>query len=90
VTRYGGVDRILAAIDEPESPFAPGVRLKLAAARDYLASAPTVVRVARDVDLPPLDLTMPTTPRDPTRLAELAEQWGVDSPIQRLTTALAG
>ncbi len=77
VVRYGGLDGILAALRDPESGFAPGLRGKLAAAADYLAVAPKVVQVARDVALPPLDTTLPSAPREPERLIELAETWGV-------------
>ena len=65
---------ILAALDDPGSGFAPGLRAKLAAARDYLAVAPKVVRVALDVPLPALDTALPAAPADPDRLLELAER----------------
>jgi 5'-3' exonuclease len=89
VARYGSLDGILAALDDPSSGFAPGVRTKLLAAHDYLAVAPTVVRVARDIPLPQLDTALPTVPRDPDRLISLAEQWGVASSVRRLVDAAA-
>ena len=70
VDRYGGLDGILAALDDPDSGFAPGLRAKLAAARDYLAVAPKVVRVALDVPLPELPTALPTAPADPERLLD--------------------
>ncbi|MEV4410504.1 5'-3' exonuclease [Catellatospora sp. NPDC049609] len=89
VERYGNLDAIVAAVADPGSDFAPGVRAKLAAASDYLAVAPKVVRVATDLALPEHDLTLPREPRDPDRLLTLAEQWNLASPCKRLVDALA-
>jgi 5'-3' exonuclease len=89
VARYGSLDGILAALDDPSSGFAPGLRTKLMDAQDYLMVAPTVVRVARDIPLPPIDTTLPSAPRDPDRLIALAEQWGVASAARRLVDAAA-
>ena len=52
--------------DRPGHGFAPGTRRKLQEATDYLAVAPQVVRVARDVPLPELPAPPPRPPR-PTR-----------------------
>ncbi|MDI5942778.1 MULTISPECIES: 5'-3' exonuclease [unclassified Micromonospora] len=89
VDRYGGVAGILAALDEPGSGFAPGLRARLDAARDYLAVAPTVVRVALDVPLPELPTALPQAPADPDRLLELAERWNLAGSCRRLVDALA-
>jgi 5'-3' exonuclease len=89
VARYGSLDGILAALDDPGSGFAPGLRTKLIDAKEYLAVAPTVVRVARDIPLPPLDTALPASPRDPERLVSLAEQWGVANAVRRLVDACA-
>jgi 5'-3' exonuclease len=89
VARYGSLDGILAAMADPDAGFAPGLRAKLAAAADYLAVAPTVVRVARDVPLPKLDTTLPAAPAEPQRLLELAERWNLAGPCRRLVDALA-
>jgi 5'-3' exonuclease len=89
VTRYGGVDEILAALDDPESGFAPGVRTKLDAARDYLAKAVPVCRVVLDVKLPDFDPAMPRAPRDPEALLALADRWNLAGSARRLVDALA-
>jgi 5'-3' exonuclease len=88
VARYGDLAAVVAALDDPAAGFAPGLRGKLAAARDYLAVAPTVVRVARDVPLPELDPRLPATPADPDRLLALAETWNLAGPCRRLVEAL--
>ena len=64
-----------------------GARAKLAAARDYLAVAPKVVAVAADVPLPAYDENIPASPRDPDRLVELSQRWGLDSPLNRVLSA---
>jgi 5'-3' exonuclease len=90
VARYGNLDAIVAAVADPSAGFAPGLRAKLAAAAAYLLVAPKVVRVARDVPLPQLDLSLPAVPRDVEALLNLAERWGVESPVRRLVDAAAG
>jgi 5'-3' exonuclease len=89
VARYGSLDAIVAALDDPAAGFAPGLRNQLGAAREYLAVAPTVVRVARDAPVPTVDTALPRAPRDADRLLDLAQQWGVASPVRRLVDALA-
>ncbi|MER7166414.1 5'-3' exonuclease [Micromonospora sp. NPDC000207] len=86
--RYGDLDGILAALDDAGSGFAPGLRAKLVAARGYLAVAPTVVRVARDVPLPELATALPAEPADPDRLMELAQLWNLAGSCRRLVDAL--
>jgi 5'-3' exonuclease len=88
VTRYGSLDGILAALDDPAAGFAPGVRGKLLAAKDYLAVAPRVVRVATDVPLPDLATALPPAPVDPDSLMDLAERWNLASSCKRLIDAI--
>jgi 5'-3' exonuclease len=90
VARYGSLAAIVAAIDDPSAGFAPGLRGKLAAATSYLAVAPTVVRVARDVPLPAVEATLPNAPADPEGLLALAEKWNLAGPCRRLVDALNG
>jgi len=89
VTRYGDLDGILAALDDPKAGFAAGLRGKLAGARDYLAVAPKVVRVARDIPIPAFDTRLPTAPVDGDRLLALAEKWNLAGSCKRLVDALA-
>ena len=88
----GSLEGILAALDGPalaDAGFPAGARTKLAAARDYLAAAPLVVQVARDVPVPAYDDTLPTEPAAPDRLVELCDRWRLDSPVNRLLNAFA-
>jgi len=90
IARYGGVDAILAALDDPGAGFAPGLRAKLAAAREYLDAALPVCRVALDVKLPDFDPALPTAPVDPDALLALAQRWNLAGSARRLVDALAG
>ncbi|WP_375424986.1 5'-3' exonuclease H3TH domain-containing protein [uncultured Friedmanniella sp.] len=91
LTSYGDLGGILTAASRPASPIAPGVRAKLGAAIDYLAVAPEVVAVARDLPLGVSedDLLLPTAPADPDRFAALTEELGLSSSASRVLAALA-
>jgi 5'-3' exonuclease len=87
--RFGDIDGVVAAAADPASDLAPGPRLKIKDAADYLAVAPKVVAVTRDLDLPRGDaLALPSAPADPAAVATLTERWGLGSPVERLTTVL--
>jgi 5'-3' exonuclease len=88
LSRFGDMAGLLAAVEDPGSDLAPGPRRKLRDALDYLAVAPQVVAVARDLDLGKPDLTLPRTPKDADRLVVLAERWGLNSPVARLVDVL--
>lgn len=85
---YGDLSGIRAAAADPGSALGPGPRSKINAAADYLDVAPTVVAVARDIDLGAPDSRLPGVPSDPEALAALAERWGLSSPVQRLSSVL--
>jgi hypothetical protein len=61
---------------------------KLHAAGAYLDAAPVVVAVARTIDLPPVEGTLPREPADAAALAGLAEAHGLASSLKRLGAAL--
>lgn len=89
LSRHGSLEAVLAAVEDPQAGFSPGVRTALRAAADYLAVAPRVVRVVRDLPLPPMSTALPTSPADPDRWAELAARWGLTGACRRLEQALA-
>ena len=90
VTRFGSIDGIRAALDAGgQDGFPAGSRRKLQEAHGYLAAAETVVRVVTDITIPELDDRLPSAPRDPERLVELADQWNLAGPVNRLLVALA-
>ncbi|MGH3646710.1 MAG: 5'-3' exonuclease [Micromonosporaceae bacterium] len=87
--RYGDLAGILAALDDPDSGFAPGLRAKLAAAGEYLSVAGPVVRVVRDLPVPDVDPMLPAAPLDSDAVVALAEKWNVAGSMRRLVEACA-
>jgi 5'-3' exonuclease len=90
LAQHGSLEAILAAVDDPKSSLAKGVRTKLRRATDYIEAAAPVVQVATDA---PVALSTPTdalplVAADPQRTAELATRLGVGSSIARLQKAL--
>ncbi|WP_020673476.1 5'-3' exonuclease H3TH domain-containing protein [Amycolatopsis nigrescens] len=89
ITQFGSLDGLLTAA-RAESPSVPvKTRARLAEAADYLAVAPTVVRVAVDAPVKMSgDDRVPSAPVDPDRVAELAERWNLGRSVERLLAAL--
>jgi 5'-3' exonuclease len=89
VARFGTVEQIVTALDDGGvDGFPAGARAKLEAARAYLLAAPAVTRVTRDLPIPVLEDALPSAPRDPQRLLELSDTWGLDSPLNRFLSAV--
>ncbi len=89
VNSFATIEGVLAALDAgTEDGFPAGSRNRLESARDYLAVAPAVTRVVRDLPLGELDDALPRAPRDPQRLVGLADRWGLDGPLERFLHAL--
>lgn len=90
LAQHGSLEQILAAVHDPESTMAKGLRGKLLGATNYIDAAGQVVRVATDA---PVSLSTPTdalplAAADPQRTARLATELGVGSSIARLQKAL--
>ncbi|GAA3395881.1 5'-3' exonuclease [Cryptosporangium minutisporangium] len=90
LSRFGDLSGLLAAVDA-RNPALPAAHWKrLDAAREYLAVAPDVVKVACEVAIPPVTDALPSAPVDPERLTALGARWGLESAVARLEKALAG
>ncbi|HET9303084.1 MAG TPA: 5'-3' exonuclease [Propionibacteriaceae bacterium] len=91
LSSYHNMEGILAAASGPKPKISGSVAAKLGAAIDYLAVAPTVVAVARDLDLGIAfdDLVCPTAPAKPEVFAELTELLGLGSSAERILASLA-
>ncbi|BDT99347.1 5'-3' exonuclease [Nocardia sputorum] len=89
ISRFGSLEALVAAVEDPDADLAQGVRARLRAAGDYLKAAAPVVRVVRDAEvaLSRSDV-LPTEPADPDRLRALASAYNAESPVTRLITAL--
>ena len=85
---HGDLAGILAAADRGEGMSA-GVRAKLDAGRPYLAVAPTVVEVVRDLDLPAVDARLHAlSEAQRTDAAALAERWALGTAMTRIIDTL--
>ena len=89
ITAYGDLDGILSAAEAGDPAVRASLHDKVLAARDYLAVAPTVVRVALDVPIVLDDDRLPAAPADPAALGELANRWGLTTSVARLSATLA-
>ena len=89
VARFGPVEAVVAAADAGADGFPAGAATRIRAARDYLSRAPGAVRGRLDVPLDEVDDALPTVPRDPALLTELAERYAVQEPLARLHRAIA-
>ncbi|MCP2251509.1 5'-3' exonuclease [Prauserella aidingensis] len=90
ITQFGTFEALVEAAraESPELPVKTRTRLNEAA--EYLAAAPTVVRVAEDA---PVTLSgsddVPAGAADEPRVRELAERWNLGGSATRLLDALA-
>ncbi|MDN4645276.1 5'-3' exonuclease [Arthrobacter sp. PsM3] len=89
---YGTLDGLLAAATDPGSGLSASVRSKLAAAAGYLAVAPAVVKVVRDLELPTLEQAgaqlHPVVGSARAELERLAGEWNLGGSVRRLLEAL--
>ncbi|MCB5292056.1 5'-3' exonuclease [Arthrobacter sp. SO3] len=89
---YGTLDGLLAAATDSGSGLSASVRSKLAAAADYLAVAPAVVKVVRDLELPTLEQAgaqlHPAVGDPRAELERLATEWNLGGSVRRLLDAL--
>ena len=89
---YGTLDGLLAAAGDPGSGLPTSVRSKLAAAADYLAVAPAVVKLVRDLRLPSLEQAgaqlHPVAGNSRAELERLATEWNLGGSVRRLLEAL--
>lgn len=89
IGEFGTVSALLTAVADGTAGLTPAMTKKLADGVGYVDQAEAVVRVVRDIDMPPVRATLPAAPADPAGLALFADQWGVESAVERLAIALA-
>lgn len=85
LSTYGSLDGIIAAATDAGSAMGAPVRAKILAAAEYLAVAPKVVEVVRDLALPEFSRTA----EDVERLDALWSTWGLGASLERARAALA-
>ncbi|KQZ84031.1 5'-3' exonuclease [Microbacterium sp. Root166] len=85
---HGDLPGILAAAEAGDGMSA-GVRAKLAAGAPYLAVAPKVVAVVRDLDLPAIDARLrPLDDEAKVAATVLADEWALGTAMTRIIDAL--
>jgi 5'-3' exonuclease len=91
IREFGSLPALLAAAAEDDARIPTRARTALAAAADYLAVAPAVVRVVTDAPVK-LDRpdALPGALADPDGFAELKRRWGLSSSADRLAKAING
>jgi len=81
---YGDLEGIVAHLDA----VGTGVQRAISTHVDYLAAASQVVACERHVPLADVDLTLPRTPRDPARFAQLVDDLNLGGAADRILAAL--
>lgn len=85
---FGDLAGIRAAIDSGDPRIKGAQRTRLEAGAAYLDVAPRVVRLAQDVPIPDLDFALPHAVADPALLSQLAVDYGLTNPFNRVLGAL--
>jgi 5'-3' exonuclease len=88
IRTFGSIEGITTALDAGHGGFPRGGREKLQKARGYLDIAMSVVRVADDAPLPPVDGQLPAVPPDVDKLKEFGERWGLGSSLGRFLSVV--
>jgi len=88
---HGDLQAIIAAAQDPHAAMTGAIRARIAAAADYLAVAPAVVRVVTDLDLGSPDLMLrPLSQAQRDAFTAFAEEWGLGGSATRVVAALDG
>lgn len=86
VAKYGSIDAIIAAAEEPSHGVVLG---KVKRDLDYVKRAVQVVAIPTDLPIPKVNLKRPRRAPAAT-LQEVADEWGLGGALRRLVTALTG
>jgi 5'-3' exonuclease len=85
---FANVDEALQGALNSHEALTPALAKKIIAGADYLKIAPTLVRVARDVPLPKVDLKIPKPPSDLSLIYQFKERYGLGASVDRMISAL--
>ncbi len=98
LTQFGSIAELVSALESdieiPATRLAAKsvsakLRRKILSSRDYIEAAGPVVRVARDIVLPDVDMAVPIVPADPAAVAYLGQRWGLGRSVDRVLAAMA-
>jgi 5'-3' exonuclease len=85
---FATVEEALEGAKNAHENLAPALAKKIIAGAEYLKMAPTLVRVARDVPLPKIDLSLPKAPTDLSAIYQFKERYALGASVDRLISAL--
>jgi len=85
---FATVEQALFAAHNAHEGLPAALAKKIIAGADYLKIAPTLVRVARDVPLPKVNLQIPTAPKDLSEIYQFKERYALGASVDRLISAL--
>jgi len=85
---FATVEEALEGAKTAHENLAPALAKKIIAGAEYLKIAPTLVRVARDVPLPKIDLSLPKAPTDLSEIYQFKERYALGASVDRLISAL--
>jgi 5'-3' exonuclease len=86
---YDDLAEIIAVANDDDAPLSASVRAKILASADYLAVAPKVVEVVRDLEFGPFDARIRRL-SDEARatVRQLGSEWGLGGSVDRALKAL--
>ncbi len=85
---FASVDEAIAGAQSGHSSLNASLAKKIIDGAEYLKIAPTLVNCATDVALPKIDITMPKSPKDLSKIYALKEEYGLGASVDRLISAL--
>lgn len=88
LSRYEDLAGIQAALAAGDPGIKGAQRTRLLEGADYLAAAPRVVRVVRDIDLPEISVELPTRVADAVAMSRLAVDYRLGGAFTRVVSAL--
>jgi 5'-3' exonuclease len=88
VNNFSTVEEIVIAAESGHKALTPSLTKKIIEGREYLKIAPTLVNCARDVALPQMNLSLPSAPKDLSKIYAMKDQYGLGASVDRLISAL--
>ncbi len=85
---FASVDEAIAGAQSGHSSLNASLAKKIIDGAEYLKIAPTLVNCATDVALPKIDITMPKSPKDLSKIYAMKEEYGLGASVDRLISAL--
>lgn len=89
VSHFASVEEIIQAAESGDARLGSSLSKKILDGREYLHRAEPVVRCVRDLRLPSISHSLPSTINDPSALETLSVRYGIGTSVGRLLSALS-